>query len=220
MDKKIVGITLILTALFVVGGVVLETHGGGSITGDFSMMEGYWTLSASASAGASGACASASPYIPGWEDLTGNVDENGHGNMDAMPKIYHCSGSASVEAKRDGYWTWPTLSPIPWWHKAKNQSDSATIEHKVRVHWGEHEFDETTYQAGIDLSQFNIPANASVSYTPGGPAKYHWWVSVPESYKSLSASVGGQEYVNKSSGACGSFEGWSFTTSDSYEGEG
>ena len=40
MDKKIVGITLILTALFVVGGVVLETHGGGSIIGDFSMMEG------------------------------------------------------------------------------------------------------------------------------------------------------------------------------------
>jgi len=28
MDKKNVGITLILTALFVVGGVVLETHGG------------------------------------------------------------------------------------------------------------------------------------------------------------------------------------------------
>ena len=219
MDKKIVVITLLLTVLFVVGGVVLETHGGGSMIGNFFMMEDYWTLSVSASAGASGACASASPYIPGWEDLTGNVDENGHGNMDdAMPKIYHCSGSASVEAKRDGYWT--LLSIIPWWHKAKYQSDNGNIEHKVRVHWGEHEFDETTYLAGIDLSQFYIPANASVSYTPGGPAKYRWWVPVPVSLQSRNASVGGTEYVNKSSGACGSFEGWSFVTSDSYEGEG
>lgn len=112
MNKKFVVITLLLTALFAVGGIVLETHSGG-----FSISEDYWTLSVSASAGASGACASASPYIPGWKDLTGNVDENGHGNMDAMPKIYHCSGSATVKAKRDGYWALyrmlPPLPPIP-----------------------------------------------------------------------------------------------------------
>ena len=216
MDKKIVVITLVFTALVAVGGIVLETHSDGVIIGDFYMMEDFWSLSVSASADASGACASASPYIPGWTELTGNVDENGHGNMDAMPKPYVCSGSATVEAKRDGYWTYSvmpsTLLPLPWWHKAKKEFYSDTIEHKVRVHWGEHEFDETTYQAGIDLSQFKIPANASVTYTPGGPAKYHWWVPVPESPKSLSAAVGGNKFVNKSSQACGSFQGWSFDT--------
>ena len=217
MDKKIVVITLLLTALFAVSGVILKTHGDGAMIGGFCLTGDYWTLSVDVIADASGACASASPYIPGWENLTGNVDENGHGNMDAMPKIYWCSGDVSVEAKRDGYWTWH-LRIFPVAHDPKNESYSGTIEHKVRVHWGEHKFDEATFQAGVDLSQFHIPANASVSYTPGGPAKYHWWVRVPETPKSLSATVGGNGDVDKSSGACGSFEGFPFVTSDSYEG--
>lgn len=123
MDKKIVVVTLLLTALFVVGGVVLETHGGGAIIGDFYMMEGDWTLSCSASAVASGACASASPGI------SSNVSRKQEQDLDI-------SGSATATAHRDGYWA-VYGGMLPWWHGEDSPSDSGDIYARLRVTEGE-----------------------------------------------------------------------------------
>ena len=178
MNKKVVVITLVLTTLFTVSGVILQTHGL-SVSKDFA--DEVWTFSASASASASGACASATPSTePG--ELTGNVDENGMGiPHDANPKQYIYEGHASVFAKRDGYWTVYGVGPFktPWYHQEANPTDNGDIFIRYRVHWGEHVFDEKTYLAGIDLSQYQIPANAGIAYKPGGPAKYHWWTPNP-----------------------------------------
>lgn len=92
MNKKVVVITMVLTTLFAVGGVILHTHGeGGYILGDVYMggyttegKDGAWTLSISTWAGKSGACASVSPGIwdaeshqavPGGDDV--DIEFNG-----------------------------------------------------------------------------------------------------------------------------------------------
>ena len=217
MNKKVVVITLFLTTLFAIGGVILQTHGL-SVSKDFA--DEVWTFSASASASASGACASATPHTDAKE-LTGNVDENGNGNPnDANPKEYIYEGHASVFAKRKGYWTVYGVGVFktPWYHGAANPTDNGDTFIKFRIVWGEHVFDEMTFLAGIDLSQYKIPAGAGINYTPGGPAKYYWWIPLPldGGLRSRNAGVGGIYGLEKSSGACGDFEGTNFVVSADY----
>lgn len=205
MDKKIVVVTLLLTALFVVGGVVLETHGGGAIIGDFYMMEGDWTLSGSASAVASGACASASPGI------SSNVSRKQEQDLDI-------SGSATATAHRDGYWA-VYGGMLPWWHGEDSPSDSGDIYARLKVKWTEHKKEEKpnsykiTATIGGTVKVINISGN--FEFSPSSITNtytWHDWYTVLDETKGRSATVGGNEYVNKSSGACGSFQGWSFDT--------
>lgn len=97
MNKKVVVITLLLTTVFAVGGVILHTHGEGDIIsiGGFSIMhfdEG-WSLSVDADANESGANAYATPGIVNAKSIMEAATETGtpvnvSGFASAYVKIY------------------------------------------------------------------------------------------------------------------------------------
>ena len=81
MNKKVVVITLFLTTVFAVGGVILQTHGqdGNISIGSFSdtNYDEGWSFSVSADATESGANASASPGIVNAASIMEAATESG-----------------------------------------------------------------------------------------------------------------------------------------------
>ncbi|RKU16753.1 hypothetical protein C6501_05150 [Candidatus Poribacteria bacterium] len=113
MNKKVVVITLFLTTLFAVGGVILHTHGEGSriSIGGFSYMnfdEG-WSLSVDADATESGANAYASPRILDSDSIIEAATEDGTPiNITGYASTY-----VTIYYGNDGYFGIPDVDAGP-----------------------------------------------------------------------------------------------------------
>ena len=97
MNKKVVVITLLLTTVFAVGGVILQTYSDEGTTSignvaEYNYAEG-WSFSVSVDATESGANASASPGIVNSKSIIAAATESGipvniSGDASAYVKIY------------------------------------------------------------------------------------------------------------------------------------
>ena len=205
MDKKIVGITLLITALFAVGGVILKAPAHLDPVVDKDSYSGNnWSLSASASAGESGANASASPSVTIDEsvqatvtcDFSGNATAHAErGGNSAFFPHHENDDSGDIYAKikiRNGT---VTVIVVPKGKKVK-----------VKFEGGDGEY--ITAGAEIEIEEGKIIEQ--YSYTD--------WFVVPGSNGTLSrsVSVSGPPLFAKSSSVNGSFEGTSFNHSASY----
>lgn len=129
--------------------------------------------------------------------------------MDAKPASWSYSGHATITAKRDGYWQFLP----PWYHKAKESDDSGTIYATLTVWWAIREAPSTTYSGSVVVPG----GSGSVSHTPGEITQWRDWKREYDP-QGKSTNVGGNEHVNKSAHAHGSFEEHSFDHKTSYTG--
>lgn len=205
MNKKIVVITLLLTALFAIGGVILKTPAhldpdvdGNSYSGD------NWSLSASASAGESGANASASPSV--------TIDESVEARVTC-----DFSGNASAHAERGG-----NSAFLPF----HEDNDSGDIYAKIKIRYGKITVivmpEGQKVKAKIEGGGGEyILAGAEIEIEQGKILHHYFyndWFVVPGSDGTLgrSVSVSAPSLFKKSSSVNGSFEGTPFSHSASY----
>ena len=204
MDKKIVVVTLLLTALFAVGGVILKTpaHIDSEVDGD-NYSGDNWSLSAGASAGENGANASASPSV--------TIDESVKSTV-----ICDFSGNASAHAERGG-----NSAFFP----RHEDEDSGDIYAKIKIRHGtvtvivvpKGQKVKVKFEADGEY----IIAGAEIEVEEGKIIRHYSypdWFVVPGSDGtfSRSVSVNGPPLFAKSSRVNGSFEGTSFSHSASY----